>query len=200
MTVSSVRLHRRAEAPEWEQVAFAEVLVPETRNVFGDYWSRESIRECAYAFMREGFGIDIDHDNVDQSDKIHVVETFIARKGDPDFIEGSWVVGVKIEDAEIWQKILDNEINGYSYEAVIEFLKATLKMEDDGVRTGFTEPDPEDGHRHAFMVMVDEDNRPVSGGTDEVNGHSHVISIHTVTNEADGHTHRYNIVSGVNGK
>lgn len=200
MQPSLIKLHCRADKPEWEQVVFAEVLIPETPNVYGDYWTKDAIREAAYLFMREGFGIDIDHDNVDMSGPIYVVETFIAREGDPDFITGSWVVAMKIEDAEVWQRILDNEINGYSYEAMIAFLSATLKMEDDGVRTGMTEPDLVDDHRHAFMVMVDEANRPISGGTDEVNGHSHPISVHTVTDEALGHTHRYNLVSGVDGK
>lgn len=190
----------RSDGAEWEQVVFAEVLVPETRNVFGDYWKKPAIRHAAYLFMQEGFGIDIDHDNIDRTGDMYVVESFIARPGDPDFIEGSWVVATKIEDEQIWQDILDNKINGYSYEAVIAFLEGTLKMNDDGVRTGYTEPDLGDGHVHAFMALVDEDNRPVSGGTDEVNGHSHSISSHTVTDAAAGHTHRYNLVSGVDGK
>lgn len=194
--MTSIKLHVRADSPEWEQVVFAEVLVPETPNVFGDYWTKPAIREAAYTFMREGFGIDLDHDNVDITGRVYVVETFIAREGDPDFIGGSWVVGMKIEDPQLWQDVLDNKINGYSYEALISFLTATLHIEDDGVRTGFTEPDLEDGHRHAFMVMVDEDGRPTSGGTDEVNGHWHEITSYPVTATAAGHNHRYNLVSG----
>lgn len=194
--MSPIKLHVRADSPDWEQVVFAEVLVPETPNVYGDYWTEAAIREAAYAFMRDGFGIDIEHDNIDRTGPIYVVETFIAREGDPHFIKGSWVVGMKIEDADLWQKVLDNEINGYSYEALLSFLTATLHIEDDGVRTGFTEPDLEDGHRHVFMVIVDENGRPTSGGTDEVDGHWHEITSYPVTKEAAGHTHRYNLVSG----
>lgn len=200
MSDTAIKLHCRADSPDWEQVVFAEVLVPETPNVYGDYWTRDSIREAAYTFMRDGFGIDINHDNVDMTGNIYVVETFIARDGDTDFIPGSWVVAMKIEDAEIWQKVLNNELNGYSYEAIVAFLKGTLRMEDNGMRTGYTEPDLTDGHTHAFMVIVDEQNRPISGGTSEVNGHSHTITSHTVTDEASGHTHRYNLVSGKGGK
>lgn len=200
MSTPTINLHCRADDKHWEQVVFAEVLIPETPNVFGDYWKRETIREAAYMFMRDGFGIDVDHDNVDQTGTCYVVETFIARPGDPDFIEGSWVVGMKIEDADLWQKVLDNELNGYSYEAIVAFLSATLRMQDDGVRTGYTEADLDDGHTHAFMVTVDAENRPTAGGTDTVNGHSHTISSHTVTDVAAGHTHRYNLVSGKDGK
>jgi hypothetical protein len=128
---------------------------------------------------------------------VHVVESFIVRAGDTDFIEGSWVVAMRVEDDTLWQKILDNEINGYSYEATVNFLAGIFVDEtDDGTRTGYTEPDPYDGHRHAFAVLVDANNRPLSGGTDEVDGHSHTISTHTVTDESDGHSHRFNLVTG----
>lgn len=189
------------EDRKWERVVFGEVLVPETPNVYNDYWTKESIKHAAYLFAEQGYGIDRDHDNIDLTGtKAIVVETFIARAGDPDFIEGSWVVGMKILDDDLWEAVLNNEINGYSYEAIIEFMDAILTMEDDGVRVGVTEPDIDDGHTHKYMVMVDENNRPISGGCSETNGHSHTISTHTVTDEAEGHTHRYNLVQGKDGK
>ena len=200
MEMSSIRLHCRADSPDWERVVFAEVLIPDTPNVYGDLWSRTAIRDAAYMFMRDGFGIDINHDNLDVTGDVYMVESFIARPSDPDFIDGAWVVGMKIVSDTIWQDILDNKINGYSYEALVAFISATLRIEDDGVRTGYTEPDLEDGHTHTFMVMVDEENRPTSGGTSVDFGHSHTITGHTVTDMADGHTHRYNLVSGKDGK
>lgn len=188
---------KRKDGDEWERVVFAEVLIPNVPNVFGDLWSPAAVREAAYEFMRQGYGIDVDHDNVDVSGPVHVVESFIVRAGDTDFIEGSWVVAMRVEDDTLWQKILDNEINGYSYEATVNFLAGIFVDEtDDGTRTGYTEPDPYDGHRHAFAVLVDANNRPLSGGTDEVDGHSHTISTHTVTDESDGHSHRFNLVTG----
>lgn len=188
---------KRKDGDEWERVVFAEVLIPNVPNVFGDLWSPAAVREAAYEFMRQGYGIDVDHDNVDVSGPVHVVESFIVRAGDQDFIVGSWVVAMRVEDDTLWQKILDNEINGYSYEATVNFLAGIFVDEtDDGTRTGYTEPDPYDGHRHAFAVLVDANNRPLSGGTDEVDGHSHTISTHTVTDESDGHSHRFNLVTG----
>jgi hypothetical protein len=195
-----IKLHHRKDAQGWERVVFAEVLIPDTPNVYGDYWTRETIKEAAYMFMREGFGIDVEHDNFDVTGPVYVIEFFLARDGDPDFIPGSWVVGMKIEDDQLWERVLNNDLNGYSYEALVSFLSATLQIDDDGVRVGFTEADLTDGHKHAFMVMVDENNRPISGGTDEENGHSHTISGHTVTDETDGHTHRFTLVIGKEGK
>lgn len=188
---------KRKDGEEWERVVFAEVLIPDVPNVYGDLWSKKAVREAAYEFLRQGYGIDVDHDNVDVSGPVHVVESFIVRPGDEDFIEGSWVIAMRVEDDVLWQKILDNEINGYSYEAMVSFIDGVFVDDtDDGTRTGYTEPDVNDGHKHAFAILVDAENRPLSGGTDEVNGHSHTISNHTVTDEADGHTHRFNIVTG----
>lgn len=196
---NEVRLHVRADIA-WERIVMAEVLLPETPNVFNDYWTKENIREAAYAFMIQGFGIDVEHDNVDVTGSVHVVESFLVRPGDPDFIEGSWVVAMHIGDDAMWQDVLDNKINGYSYEALVSFLSATIQTTDDGVRQGTTEPDLEDGHTHSFMVMVDENNRPITGGTSTDAGHAHVITMHTITNEAAGHVHRYNLVLGKDGK
>ena len=196
---NEVKLHTRSDG-SWERVVMAEVLVPDTPNVFNDYWTRENIRLAAYEFMKRGFGIDIEHDNNDVTGKVFVVESFIARAGDPTFIEGSWVVGMYIADDAIWQAVLDGKINGYSYEALVSFLTATLQVLDDGIRQGVTEPDPFDGHQHYFMVLVDINNRPIDGGTSETDGHSHTITSHTVTDYANGHVHRYNLVIGKDGK
>lgn len=185
----------------WERVVMAEVLVPEVPNVFGDYWTKEAIKEAAYMFMMLGFGIDVEHDKVDvTADKCYVVESFIARSGDPEFIEGAWVVGMKIVDDDLWAAVLSGDINGYSYEALVEFLSGVLVVVDDGIRQGITEPDVDDGHTHEFFVLVGLDNRPIEGGTTETDGHYHTISTHTLTDTAEGHTHRYNLVQGKDGK
>ena len=189
-------LRLRSDGQPYRQVAYAEVLVPNVANVYGDYWTEEEIVSAAHLFMESQFGIDIEHDNVDITGSAHVVESFIVRAGDPDFILGSWVVGMHIVDPDVWQQVLDANLNGFSYEAVVSYLTMTLEEDDDGIRQGVTEPHIEDGHTHEFTVFVDENNRPISGGTTETGGHSHTISRGVVTGEAEGHVHRYNLVTG----
>lgn len=190
----------RDDEKAWERLAWAEVLVPGTVNVMNDLWSKDAVRRAAYMFMEQGFAIDLNHDNVDISSSVKVVESFIARPNDPDFLEGSWVVGVHILDADLWQKVLDGEINGFSYEALVRFTKAKLTISDTGERQGITEADTTDGHTHEWWAIVDENNRPIMGGTTDTNGHSHSISTHTVTDTANDHKHRYNLVQGKGGK
>lgn len=198
MADSEIRLHLRNDK-QFDRVVYAEVLVPDTPNVYGDYWTKEKIREAAYAFMERGFGIDVEHDNLDRTGAVSVVEAFVARDDDSVFVPGAWVVGMKINDDTIWEGVLSGDINGYSYEAMVTFLAATLSYEESGTRAGTTEADPIDGHTHEYLVIVDEAGRTKSGGTSETNGHSHTISGATVTDEADGHTHRFNIVKGTGG-
>lgn len=181
---------------QWERLVFAEVLVPESPNTYNDFWTKEGIRDAAYAFMKMGFGVDVNHDNIDRISSIQMVESFIARDGDPDFIPGSWVVGMYVGDDAVWQQILDGDINGYSYEAIVEFLTAIFEGDEAGTIVGVTEADPADGHTHDYAVHVNGASQVIGGGTATTNGHWHPIITHTVTEEAAGHIHRYNLLSG----
>ena len=91
----------------FERIVFGEVLIPDEPNVFGDFHTRQSVREFAYGFMLNGFGINHEHDTPDISDEVSIIESFIARDGDPTFIIGSWVLGVFVGKDEVWQAILD---------------------------------------------------------------------------------------------
>ena len=179
----------------YERLVFAEVLIPDTPNVYGDFHTKESIRQFAYGFMIQSFELDIEHDNEEWYGKLHVVESFIARSGDPDFIEGSWVVGMYIPDDDLWARVLSNDLNGFSWDAFISYSEATINLPGRRIRVGFTEPGGTDGHTHSFFVVVDDDGRPALGGTSFVSGHTHSVSSHTKTDENLGHSHLYNYVT-----
>lgn len=179
---------------KWERVVIGEILLPDTPNSYGDIMSREAIKEFAYAYMMKGYQIDVNHDNVVVDDVVSVVESFIARAGDPDFIEGSWVIAMKINDLDLWQRILDGEINGYSYEALVTMLPVDIQNLRNRVITGVTHADLEDGHTHTYTVVVDALNKPISGGTGVTDGHSHGISTHTYTEIVDAHWHRFDVI------
>lgn len=184
---------------DYERVVFAEVLIPDQMDVFGDFHTKESVKNFAYGFMKQGFGIEATHNSVDRSDSLKVVESFLAREGDPDFIVGSWVVGLYIEDDVIWEGVLDGTYNGFSYQALVSAVYVDMVMPNDVVRVGVTEPSLEDGHVHDYIVILDDDGRAIVGGTSETNGHMHKIRTHTLTEEAAGHVHIYNFVKGSEG-
>lgn len=193
--MSKLRSLKRA-GEEWQQVAWTELLIPDTPNMFGDIWTREAIIEARDKFMMSDFGIDLEHDNDDQRNvEYAVVEMFVARDDDPDFIPGSLVVGMKFLTEDSWNKVLSGEINGLSYEGTVYQIDVDIEWPDlPRLVSGVTEPDPFDGHTHTFVVELGEENKVLSGSTGETDGHSHSLTTHTITGKAAGHTHRYQIL------
>ena len=96
------------------QIVYGEVYAPDFPDSEGDYMTRETIREMAHTFMRKSLGGNIDVQHSQERSGAYVVESFIARDDDSVFIPGSWVIGVKVPDPELWAQIKSGELNGFS--------------------------------------------------------------------------------------
>jgi hypothetical protein len=179
------------------QLVYAEVYVPMVPDSQGDYMTAHEIEQTAHNFMRgqRMYNVDTEH-NLKKNDTV-VIESFIARPGDPDFVPGSWVVGMHVVDPNVWAQIEKGEINALSMygsgsrdNTIIE-----IEIPDDGIIKGDTHDFA--GHKHQFYLQFDQDGKVVKGHTDEIaiNGikHSHVIKGGTVTESAAGHAHRYSV-------
>lgn len=181
-------------ASEDKHLVYGEVYVPSIIDSDGDYMDAEDIEKAAHGFLRD---LNLQKIDLQHSNKLvpgaTVVESFIARKGDPDFIEGSWVVGVHIPDADTWSKIKKGEINGFSLEALVKGEETEIEVEVPPVISGKTTKS-EDDHDHDFYVTYDPEGNLVGGRTSEVNGHYHLIKRGTITEEAAGHRHRFSFV------
>lgn len=98
-----------------KQVVLGVVYEPNVRDTDGNFMTAEEIEKMAYRFM-EGLrndSIDREHDG-ETGGYGTVVESFIARDGDPDFPHGAWVLGVHVTDAATWEAIEKGEITGFS--------------------------------------------------------------------------------------
>jgi hypothetical protein len=179
-----------------EQIVFAEVYPPNRLDSDKEFMDAESVKKAAYGFMKAMnlHKVDKDHDNVLTGS--YVVESFIAREGDPIYIPNSWVVGIKVEDDDLWQQILDGEINGFSFEGSVEKVDCTVEMEIPDVITGKTSKT--DDHTHKFFVTYDEQGTFLGGYTDTVDGHKHEIRAGTVTMKSEGHTHQFSFIDNLN--
>jgi hypothetical protein len=131
--------------------------------------------------------VDTDHDQAVNGS--YIVESFIARDGDPTFIPGAWVLGVKVPDPDLWARIKKGELNGFSFDGVGFRAPALVEVEIPDHVSGLTQEWA--GHAHQFVVTFDESGRFMGGETDEVQGHRHRILKGTVTEDAAGHAHRY---------
>lgn len=185
------------KADSKQRIVFGEVYAPNRLDVDKEFMDVEGVRKMAYQFMREQKMSLIDHMHTNELvSGAHVVESFIARKGDPDFIEGAWVVGVHIPGDEDWGQVESGAWNGFSIEAFVNKEDIEVEIEIPSIIQGKTLK-ADDGHEHSFYVSYSEDGDFRGGYTDEVNGHRHIIKRGTITETEVGHNHRFSHVENL---
>ena len=114
---------------EEKQVVYGEVYIPNKKDSDGNWITADTIEKMAHDFMRKGGVNKISKGHDGQCDKGVIVESFIARSSDPDYAEGSWVVGVHVPDAKIWKQVKDGTLTGFSIEGTGTLLEDTEKEE-----------------------------------------------------------------------
>ena len=110
-----------------KQIVFGEVYVPNVKDTDGNFMTAETIEKMAHNFLEDSKNSQISKSHDGNADKGCVVESFIAREGDPDFAVGSWVVGVHVPDTEIWKQIEKGELTGFSIEGTGTLIEEETK-------------------------------------------------------------------------
>lgn len=182
---------------DYKRIVYSEVYSPMRPDTDNMFMTAEDIENMAHNFLAEGLtnSVDLQHNNILQ-DGCNVVESFIARAGDPTFIEGSWVVGIRILNDDVWAKVLSGEINGFSVEALVHFEESNLRVLNTETVTGHSSIN--EYHSHRFNATFDEFGNLTGGETDWVDGHKHLITNSTVTRFATGivaNRHRHTFAS-----
>ena len=182
---------------EDKQLAYGAVYMPMIPDSQGDFMTEAEIEKMAHGFMKDGLlrGVDTQHDLCDNG--AVVVESFISREGDPDFlIKGSWVAAVWCPD-DIWPMVKSGELGGFSMYGKGERIPTmiTIEIPDNGILKGDT--DHAEDHTHKFVIKFDEDGKFLGGETNIVDGHSHKITKGTATEDADDHRHRFSFVEAL---
>ena len=116
-----------------KQVIYGVVYSPDEFDTDGEFASKKEIRKAAYLFMKEsntGTGVDKDH-SFSPEKGVYVAETWILKENDPTFSDekpGSWAVGIKVDDDEIWKQVKSGDINGLSMGGVADKHKPTTDI------------------------------------------------------------------------
>jgi len=178
---------------EEKRLVFGEVYAPYDTDTDNEAMTPDEIEKAAHNFMlhMRQENVDLEHDQVKTG--CVIVESFIARKCDPDFREGAWVAGAFITKDDLWQQIKAGEINGYSFGGQVVKQKVEAVVEMVRLAEGYTEDSTEDSvpvHKHHVTVMFNDEGRMIQGKTDTFLEHAHPISKATATDEAMGHSHR----------
>ncbi len=177
------------------QIAYGEVYLPDRLDTDGEYITAEGVTKMAHEFLAKGEVrvIDIMHDYVPVPAKI--IESFVARKGDPDFIPFSWVIAIHVEDVAVWRLIKDGALNGFSMSGTTNLVPKDIEIEIPQVIDGETLEN--EGHTHTLTVQFSDAGEFMGGQTSYDHEHQHTIRGFSVTEPAQGHTHRYSIMDAI---
>lgn len=180
---------------EDERLVTGQVYAPDCIDAHGHFMTSKELKRVAHQFMVDGLitSIDVQHNNA--TIPATIVESFIARKGDPDFEEGAWVATTKIDDPVVWAAVKNGQINGYSFEILTYRKDMEVEFEYSTWYYGFTDPDPHDKHDHPFMVRLDDNGEIVWGATGIGSDGSpaHPITRSNITEAVGGKTHRIHL-------
>jgi len=176
-----------------ERLVHGEVYRPFEVDSQGDVMTPEAIKLAAHTFLSKGLvgNIDDSHDRIPTGSK--VVESYIAKKDDPDgFAEKSWVLVVKVLSDEKWAMVKSGELNGYSFSGMLESIPAKVTVSSPINGSGITEKSidgllPE--HDHAISLTF-KDGKLQHGETEESLGHTHSYFAVTSTEKEFDHAHR----------
>ena len=101
-----------------KQIVLGVVLQPGEVDSQQDSVAADEIEEAAHNFMIKSRAIDLNHESIVPAEKAAVVESFIApaefQIGDKTVLKGSWVLGVKIFDPELWKAVEKGELMAFS--------------------------------------------------------------------------------------
>ena len=188
---------------EEKRLVYGEVYSPYHIDTDGEAMTPDEIERMAHSFMMNGDcrKIDVSH-NYQESGCI-IVESFIARKNDSDgFLEGSWVLGVKVLPDDLWLQVKKGELNGFSFAGGVNKQKVKVKVQEVRKLEGTTEKStggllPE--HSHKIDLRFDETGNIIASKTSEDFGHSHDVLKATATESAFDHSHRMILIENGEG-
>lgn len=179
---------------EDERLVYGEVYLPMDVDSDDEAMTKEEIRKMAHAFLFKGLTESIDENHNCIVSGCRVVESYIAKANDPDgFVEGSWVLGVKVVDDDLWAKVKSGDINGYSFQGAGQTITLKTKIKMPIAGSGFTELSTDDllpAHNHSITVAFTKSGRIIAGETGETLSHTHKFKAATATGASFDHSHR----------
>jgi hypothetical protein len=122
----------------------ADVAIYRNDLQLGEYnvvFDKATIYKIAQKFFEKDFNknFNLMHDPNQKCTGVYAFQSYIvdstegrpAPKGYEDAKDGSWFLGVKVNNAEVWSKIKSGEIKGFSVEGVFEYKKQELTADEN---------------------------------------------------------------------
>jgi len=94
------------------------------------YFTKETIRTISQVFFKKGFQMNLNLDHTETTAKSFVFQSFIVDQSKGinspkglNLPDGSWVIGVKVQDKNVWNSIKGGNQKGFSIEGMFEFFE-----------------------------------------------------------------------------
>ena len=103
-------------------------------------FSKDAVRRLMTKFMKNHAQNNFTTDHMDFAQGLTVVESWIVDNVDNDkannlglenFSEGSWIIGVKVDDDELWQSVKEGRWSGFSVEAFCDLEEITREIKNN---------------------------------------------------------------------
>ena len=103
-------------------------------------FSKDAVRRLMTKFMKNHAQNNFTTDHMDFAQGLTVVESWIVDNVDNDkannlglenFSEGSWIIGVKVDDDELWQSVKEGRWSGFSVEAFCDLEEITKEIKNN---------------------------------------------------------------------
>ena len=109
-----------------------------TKEEFDVFFSVDTIRQIAQEYFKSGFQKNLNLNHTSVPAKSYIFQSYIvdsskgiaAPKG-VDVPDGSWIIGVKVEDKNVWNEIKSGNIKGFSIEGMFEFIESNFSPQEN---------------------------------------------------------------------
>ena len=121
---------------EEQQIVFAPALIPDLpiyRNHNGRefylMFDKETIEQIALKFAKDNLlnSIDLNHDGI-KLNGVQIYQSFVTNEKTVENVKafenlpvGTWYVGAKVDNQDVWQLIKEEKLNGWSIDGLFEF-------------------------------------------------------------------------------
>jgi hypothetical protein len=110
---AQVRLCKTAE----ERYVLGIVLEPDVVDSQKDFYGAEDVRKAAHAYMENAAQLGTQHSEI-VTGKLKILETYLApvdfEIGEEKVKKGSWVMGIRVVDDELWTSVKKGDYTGFS--------------------------------------------------------------------------------------
>lgn len=103
-----------AKRDDEQQLITGIVMEPDTLDTQNEFVGKAEIQRAAHAFLEKSRVIGLQHS---KQGPVTVVESYISSgetMGEQAIVKGSWVMTVKVNDAELWAGVKSGEYTGFS--------------------------------------------------------------------------------------